>query len=312
MHSNSYEPNFVLSKTNKKHTDMDRKDFLKKGLLGTGMFVASASLGNTMKNEIDEIEPLEPIGYNHLPNPDSKIKDNSVIHKADTRGKADHGWLVSNHTFSFANYHNPERMHFGVLRVLNDDKVEAGRGFGTHPHDNMEIISIPLEGDLEHKDSMGNTAIIKSGDIQVMSAGTGIMHSEFNKNNDQSVKFLQIWVYPNKRNVTPRYDQITLDKTKSKNKFQQILSPNPDDEGVWIHQDAWFHLGNFENSTETNYQVKKKGNGVYAFIIKGSAEIEGQKLEERDGFGVWDISDLQIKATSENTEILIMDVPMMM
>ncbi len=291
---------------------MDRKDFLKKGLLGTGMFVASASLGNAMKNEIDEIEPLEPIGYNHLPNPDSKIKDNSVIHKADSRGKADHGWLVSNHTFSFANYYNPERMHFGVLRVLNDDKVDPGRGFGTHPHDNMEIISIPLEGDLEHKDSMGNSAIIKSGDIQVMSAGTGIMHSEFNKNQDQLVKFLQIWVYPNKRNVTPRYDQITLDKTKSKNKFQQILSPNSDDEGVWIHQDAWFHLGNFENNIETQYQIRKKGNGVYAFIIKGSAEIEGQKLDERDGFGVWDISDIQIKTTSENTEILLMDVPMTM
>ncbi len=291
---------------------MDRKDFLKKGLLGTGMFVASASLGNTMKNEIDEIEPLEPIGYNHLPNPESKIKDNSVIHKSDSRGKADHGWLVSNHTFSFANYHNPERMHFGVLRVLNDDQVEAGRGFGTHPHDNMEIISIPLEGDLEHKDSMGNTAVIRSEDIQVMSAGTGIMHSEFNKNDDQRVKFLQIWVYPNKRNVTPRYDQITLDKTKSKNKFQQILSPNPDDEGVWIHQDAWFHLGNFEKNTKTAYQVKKNGNGVYAFIIKGSAEIEGQALAERDGFGVWNIENIQIKATSDDTEILLMDVPMTM
>lgn len=291
---------------------MDRKDFLKKGLLGTGMFVASASMGNTMKNEIDEIEPLEPLGYNHLPNPESKIKDNSVIHKADSRGKADHGWLVSNHTFSFANYHNPERMHFGVLRVLNDDTVEAGRGFGSHPHDNMEIISIPLEGDLEHKDSMGNTAVIRSGDIQVMSAGTGIMHSEFNKNDDQRVKFLQIWVYPNKRNVTPRYDQITLDKTKSKNKFQQILSPNPDDEGVWIHQEAWFHLGNFENNTETDYQVKKKGNGVYAFIIQGSAEIEGQPLAERDGFGVWNVENLQIKATSDHTEILLMDVPMTM
>lgn len=303
---------FVLSKSNKQRIDMDRKSFLKKGLLGTGMFVASASLGNTMKNEIDEIEPLEPIGYNHLPNPESKIKDNSVIHKADSRGKADHGWLVSNHTFSFANYHNPERMHFGVLRVLNDDQVEAGRGFGIHPHDNMEIISIPLEGDLEHKDSMGNAAIIKSGDIQVMSAGTGIMHSEFNKNTDSHVKFLQIWVYPNKRNVSPRYDQITLDKTKSKNKFQQIVSPNADDEGVWIHQEAWFHVGNFEKNTETNYQIRKKGNGVYAFILKGSAEIEGQKLETRDGFGVWDISDLNIKATAENTEILLMEVPMTM
>ncbi|KMQ64525.1 pirin [Chryseobacterium angstadtii] len=289
---------------------MDRKDFLKKGLLGTGMFVASASLGNTMKNEIDEIEPLEPIGYNHLPNPESKIKDNSVIHRADSRGKADHGWLLSQHTFSFANYHNPERMHFGVLRVLNDDKVEGGRGFGTHPHDNMEIISIPLEGDLEHKDSMGNTAVIKSGDIQVMSAGTGVMHSEFNKNSDLSVKFLQIWVYPNKRNVTPRYDQVTLDKTKSRNKFQQILSPNAHDEGVWIHQDAWFHLGNFEKGEESSYQIHKEGNGVYAFILKGSAEIEGQALQERDGFGVWDIRNLNIKTTEENTEILLMEVPM--
>lgn len=291
---------------------MNRKDFLKKGLLGTGMFVASASLGNTMENEIDEIEPLEPIGYNHLPNTDSKIKENSVIHKADSRGKADHGWLLSQHTFSFANYYNPERMHFGVLRVLNDDRVEAGRGFGTHPHDNMEIISIPLEGDLEHKDSMGNTAIIKSGDIQVMSAGTGIMHSEFNKNSDQLVKFLQIWVYPKKRNVTPRYDQITLDTAQRHNTFQQIISPNADDEGVWIHQDAWFHLGTFDQGKEVNYQIRKKGNGVYAFIIKGSAEIEGQKVEERDGFGVWDIKDLNIKATQENTEILLMEVPMTM
>ncbi|ROS20223.1 hypothetical protein EDF65_0930 [Chryseobacterium nakagawai] len=307
-----HQPKFVSLIHTKTTSDMDRKDFLKKGLLGTGMFVASASLGNTMKNEIDEIEPLEPIGYNHLPNTDSKIKDNSVFHQADSRGKANHGWLESNHTFSFANYHNPERMHFGVLRVLNDDKVEAGRGFGTHPHDNMEIISIPLEGDLEHKDSMGNSAIIRSGDIQVMSAGTGIMHSEFNKNNDSLVEFLQIWVYPNKRNVTPRYDQITLDKTKGQNQFQQILSPNANDEGVWIHQDAWFNLGNFENNVDTNYKINKKGNGVYAFILKGSAEIEGQKLDKRDGFGVWDISDLNIKSTSENTEILLMEVPMIM
>ncbi|KPE52793.1 pirin family protein [Chryseobacterium indologenes] len=291
---------------------MDRKDFLKKGLLGTGMFVASASLGNTMKNEIDEIEPLEPIGYNHLPNTESKIKDNSVIHRADSRGKADHGWLLSQHTFSFANYYNPERMHFGVLRVLNDDKVEAGRGFGTHPHDNMEIISIPLEGDLEHKDSMGNTAVIKSGDIQVMSAGTGIMHSEFNRNSDQPVKFLQIWVYPNKRNVAPRYDQITLDKTKSHNKFQQILSPDADAdaEGVWIHQDAWFHMGSFDEGKEINYQIRKKGNGVYVFLIKGSIEIEGQKLEKRDGFGVWDVKEINLKTTTADTEILVMEVPM--
>lgn len=289
---------------------MDRKDFLKKGLLGTGMFVASASLASAMKNDIDEIEPLEPIGYNHLPNTESKIKENSVIHRANSRGKADHGWLLSQHTFSFANYYNPERMHFGVLRVLNDDKVEAGRGFGTHPHDNMEIISIPLEGDLEHKDSMGNTAVIRSGDIQVMSAGTGIMHSEFNKNSDQLVKFLQIWIYPKKRNVTPRYDQITLDKAKGYNQFQQILSPNADDEGVWIHQDAWFHLGTFDQNKETHYQIRKKGNGVYVFILKGSAEIAGEIIEERDGFGVWDIQEITIKTLKEGTEILLMEVPM--
>ncbi|PRA97827.1 hypothetical protein CQ046_20335 [Chryseobacterium sp. MYb7] len=289
---------------------MDRKDFLKKGLLGTGMFVASASLASAMKNDIDEIEPLEPIGYNHLPNTESKIEENSVIHRADSRGKADHGWLLSQHTFSFANYYNPERMHFGVLRVLNDDKVEAGRGFGTHPHDNMEIISIPLEGDLEHKDSMGNTAVIRSGDIQVMSAGTGIMHSEFNKNSDKLVKFLQIWIYPKKRNVTPRYDQITLDKTKSYNQFQQILSPNADDEGVWIHQDAWFHLGTFDQNKETHYQIRKKGNGIYAFILKGSAQIGNETIEERDGFGIWDIQKITVKALKEGTEILLMEVPM--
>lgn len=236
----------------------------------------------------------------------------NVLHKANSRGKSENEWLVSEKTFSFGDYYDPERIQFGALRVLNDDTVEAGRGFGVHPHDNMEIISIPLQGSLEHEDSLGNKVTIKSGEIQVMSAGTGVVHSEFSKNEEGLVKFLQIWIYPNRRNVTPRYDQITLDKTKGKNKFQQILSPNPDDEGVWIYQDAWFYLGNFENNIETCYQTKKNGNGVYTFIIKGSAEIDGQKLEERDGFGVWDISGLTIKATSENTEILLMEVPMKM
>lgn len=236
--------------------------------------------------------------------------ENSILHKAESRGKANHGWLESYHTFSFANYHNPERMHFGVLRVLNDDQVEAGKGFGTHPHDNMEIISIPLEGDLEHKDNMGNQTVIKNGDIQVMSAGTGIVHSEYNRNKDRSVKFLQIWVYPNKRNVTPRYDQISLDEKQRDNKFQQIISPDPDDECVWIHQNAWFHLGNFDNGFETEYIVKSKNNGVYVFILKGSAEIEGQALEARDGFGIWDIQNLKIKSKAADTEILLMDVPM--
>jgi quercetin 2,3-dioxygenase len=289
---------------------MDRKEFLKKGLFGTGMFAATAAFGNIIKNNIDEIQELEVLGFNHLPNTKSEIMENTILHKADTRGYANHGWLESKHTFSFANYHNPERMHFGVLRVLNDDRVNPGMGFGTHPHDNMEIISIPLEGDLEHKDSMGNATVIKNGDIQIMSAGTGISHSEYNKNKDTLVKFLQIWVYPNKKNVTPRYDQITLDKNERKNKFQQILSPNPNDAGVWIHQEAWFHLGNFEKDFKTDYKIKKPGNGVYAFIIKGEATIEDQKLDSRDGFGIWNIDQFSITANSNDTEILLMEVPM--
>jgi len=210
--------------------------------------------------------------------------ENTVLHKANTRGNANHGWLQSFHTFSFANYHNPERMNFGVLRVLNDDTVAAGMGFGTHPHDNMEIISIPLEGDLEHQDSMGNKTVIKNGDIQVMSAGTGIRHSEYNKNANEQVKFLQIWVYPNQRNVTPRYDQITLNQEDRKNKLQQILSPNPEDAGVWIHQDAWFHLGIFDKDVAIDYHFKKQGNGLYVFVLSGDITINNQELntsEER-------------------------------
>ncbi|RYJ52611.1 pirin family protein [Flavobacterium petrolei] len=248
-----------------------------------------------------------------MENTDKKIDGvitNSVLHKANTRGHANHGWLESYHTFSFANYQNPERMNFGVLRVLNDDRVSQGMGFGKHPHDNMEIISIPLEGDLEHQDSMGNTTVIKEGDIQAMSAGTGIFHSEYNKNKDQLVKFLQIWIYPNKKNVTPRYDQITLDLNDRHNKLQQILSPNPEDEGVWIHQDAWFHIGKFDNDFSTSYELKKPGNGIYAFVLKGDFKIGNIALNERDGLGIWDINSIKITANSANAEILLMEVPM--
>lgn len=233
-----------------------------------------------------------------------------VLHKAATRGHANHGWLESYHTFSFANYHNPERMNFGVLRVLNDDRVSEGMGFGKHPHDNMEIISIPLDGDLEHQDSMGNVTVIKNGDIQVMSAGTGIFHSEYNKNKDQLVKFLQIWVYPNKKNVTPRYDQITLNLEDRHNKLQQILSPNSEDEGVWIYQDAWFHIGKFDKDIATSYQLKKKGNGVYAFVLNGDFTIGGIELNQRDGLGIWDTNSFSVQANSEGAEILLMEVPM--
>jgi redox-sensitive bicupin YhaK (pirin superfamily) len=236
----------------------------------------------------------------------------TILHKAETRGDANHGWLHSRHTFSFADYYDPDRMHFGALRVLNDDRVEAGMGFGTHPHENMEIVSIPLEGDLEHKDSMGNVSVIKSGDVQVMSAGTGITHSEYNKNKDRLVKFLQIWVIPNKNNVKPRYGQITLINSDRHNTLQQILSPNAGDAGVWIYQDAWFHLGQFDKGVSTNYIIKKKGDGVYAFIIKGDVSIEGNNLNERDGLGIWDTDTISIKANSQNAEVLLMEVPMSM
>ncbi|GGB80004.1 hypothetical protein GCM10007424_20190 [Flavobacterium suaedae] len=287
---------------------MDRKDFIKKSLLGTGMLITSTAIGSKL-NTNNKLT-TEKVGYNHLPNTKSLIMENTVLHRAETRGHANHGWLDSHHTFSFANYHNPDRMHFGVLRVLNDDEVAAGMGFGTHPHSNMEIISIPLEGDLEHKDSMGNTAVIKKGDIQVMSAGTGVQHSEYNRNEDKLTKFLQIWIFPNKQNVDPRYDQITLTKSDRENKLQQILSPNPEDEGVWIHQDAWFHLGKFDNDITTEYTLKKEGNGVYAFILEGSFTVNGVELNRRDGLGVWDVENIQIGATSENSEILLMEVPM--
>jgi redox-sensitive bicupin YhaK (pirin superfamily) len=291
---------------------MDRKDFLRKGLMGTGMLVTSAAMGKVITNDIDELKPLEAIGFNHIPNTESKIMSNTVLHRASSRGDANHGWLHSRHTFSFANYHNPERMHFGVLRVLNDDQVAAGMGFGTHPHDNMEIISIPLEGDLEHKDSMGNVSVIKKGDIQVLSAGTGITHSEYNKNKDKEVKFLQIWLFPNKKSVTPRYDQITLSNNDRHNKLQQILSPVATDAGVWIHQDAWFHLGQFDKNFTATYSIKKSGNGVYAFVLKGDITIEGQELHERDGLGIWDVDKISLLANSQGAEVLLMDVPMMM
>ena len=236
---------------------------------------------------------------------------NSVLHKAASRGNANHGWLQSFHTFSFADYYNPQRMNFGVLRVLNDDTVAAGMGFGTHPHSNMEIVSIPLEGDLEHQDSMGNSTVIRNGDIQVMSAGTGIRHSEYNKNKDKQVKFLQIWIIPNQQNVTPRYDQMTLNLADRKNKLQQILSPNANDEGVWIHQNAWFHLGSFDKGFSAEYQFKDKNNGLYIFNLKGDIKINEQELNTRDGYGIWETSSVNITAITD-AEFLLMEVPMIL
>lgn len=233
----------------------------------------------------------------------------TVLHKSETRGHANHGWLDTHHTFSFANYYNPERVHFGTLRVLNDDRVSAGEGFGTHPHDNMEIISIPLFGDLEHKDSMGNHGVITTGEIQVMSAGTGVFHSEFNKNKDKETQFLQIWVFPNKKNVTPRYDQISLADIEKPNELYQILSPNPNNQGVWIHQNAWFHMGDLSEDWEGSYELKDTKNGVYFFVIEGSVTVAGQKLNRRDGLGVSETESIDLK-TDSVTKLLIMEIPM--
>ena len=235
---------------------------------------------------------------------------NKVLHPAQSRGAANHGWLKSFHSFSFANYYNPQKMHFGVLRVLNDDEVAPSMGFGTHPHDNMEIISIPLSGELKHKDSMGNEAIIKTGEIQVMSAGTGIQHSEHNASTSEPVKFLQIWLFPNKKNVTPRYDQILLPDLAKHNELHQVLSPIAEDAGVWIHQNAWFHMGTFDAGTAQSYALKESSNGLYLFMLEGSIEIEGETLGARDAIGLSGLNEVSFTSQSENTRVLLMEVPM--
>lgn len=288
---------------------MKRKDFLRKSFVGS--LAAGLGLGAQAEEKEEKAtskEGFDQVGFNHIKPMETKTLT-TVLHKADTRGDANHGWLHSRHSFSFANYYNPERMGFGALRVLNDDEVAPSMGFGTHPHSDMEIISIPLHGDLEHKDNMGNKEVIRQGDVQVMSAGTGVYHSEYNANKNKDVKFLQIWVIPNKRDVKPRYDQITLKDGDSLNQFEQILSPNADDAGVWIHQDAWFNLGKFTEDKEINYDIHRNGNGLYAFVLEGEAEIEGQQLERRDGFGIWDTDQVNIKA-SAGARILLMEVPM--
>jgi len=240
---------------------------------------------------------------------------NTILHKAGTRGRADLGWLVSNQSFSFADYYNPDRMGFGVLRVLNDDVVAGGKGFGWHPHDNMEIISIPLKGSLIHKDNLGHELVIRAGEIQVMSTGTGVFHSEYNKEPDKPAEFLQIWIFPNQLNVEPRYDQVKLDI--GYNHLQQVLSPNPGAgrsnsgaEGVWIYQDAWFHLGRLDAGKDFEYQLKKKGNGVYLFVIKGAFQAEGERLEGRDGLGITGVEMITLRSLEPDSELLVIEVPM--
>ncbi len=234
----------------------------------------------------------------------------TVFHPASERGSANHGWLQSQHSFSFANYYNSEKMNFGLLRVLNDDTVAPGKGFGKHPHDNMEIVSIPLSGDLEHQDSMGNKTIIKEGEIQAMSAGTGIFHSEFNASQSQEVKFLQIWIFPREKDVSPRYDQIQLPDLVRTDTLHQVLSPKESDAGIWVHQDAWFNMGTFKKGSHEVYSVKRPQNGAYLFVIDGSFEISGQQLNKRDALGCWETDSVSLKSLENGSRILIIDVPM--
>lgn len=233
----------------------------------------------------------------------------TTLHKADTRGHANHGWLNSYHTFSFAGYHNPLRVQFGALRVLNDDVVQGGMGFGQHPHDNMEIVSIPLSGALEHGDNTGGHGIIRSGEVQIMSAGSGISHSEKNASKTEAVNFLQIWVFPKERNIKPRYEQKLFARENRVNQFQTVISPQKNSESLWINQDAWFSLGDLSKETTTEYKLNKEGNGIYVFVLEGDVTVSGQALNRRDGLGIWDTDKISIHADNR-AEVLLIEVPM--
>lgn len=235
----------------------------------------------------------------------------TTLHKANTRGKADHGWLKSHHSFSFASYHNPQRMGFGKLRVLNDDIVQPKMGFGTHPHQNMEIISIPLSGALTHKDSMDNKRAITTGEVQVMSAGTGLQHSEFNDSKTDEVKFLQLWIQPEEYNVTPRYEQKEFDQKKRENKFQIVVAPknNIIDDALWIHQQAYISIGNFDAQQTINFKLQDASHGIYVFLLEGEVAIGNETLVDKDALGIWDTEMVTINI-HKDSKILIVEVPM--
>ncbi len=232
-----------------------------------------------------------------------------VIHPANDRGIQDHGWLKAAHSFSFANYRDPSKMHFGLLRVLNDDIVSPGMGFGTHGHDNMEIVTIPLKGSLAHKDSLGSIGNISSGEVQIMSAGSGIQHSEFNGSAEEEVNLLQIWVFPKERNIQPRYDQKRYDLEKNHNSFVTVVSPEDKPDVMWINQDAVFSLGTFDKGSVSTYELKYTGNGVYIFVIEGKVELGGTILEKRDALGIYDTDSFELNVR-EDSKILLIEIPM--
>jgi len=232
-----------------------------------------------------------------------------VLNKASDRGGANHGWLIAKHSFSFASYQNFEKMNFGALRVLNDDIVAPGTGFGTHPHNNMEIITIPLRGSLEHKDSMGNTSVIREGEIQVMSAGSGITHSEYNASKTDPINLFQLWIFPNRQNVVPRYDQFVMDVAKMKNNFLQLVSPDQNGEGTWVYQNTWIHIAEFEDGFATEYKVKDINNGVYVMNIHGEIKVEGDSLLDRDAVGFWETDKIHFQSIG-NSKVLLIEIPM--
>ena len=234
---------------------------------------------------------------------------NKTVHRADTRGYADHGWLKTNHTFSFASYMNPERMGFGKLRVLNDDIVEGGMGFGTHPHNNMEIISIPIYGSMRHKDSTGHEGVISGNEVQVMSAGSGVYHSEYNGSDSEDMNFLQIWIMPKEMNIEPHYDQKSFDPAGQENRFQTVAGPNTGNGSLWINQDAFVSLANISEGEEIDYEIQHEGNGVYAFVIEGSINAAGETLGRRDAIGLSGTKSVSFKA-NEDARILAIEVPM--
>lgn len=234
---------------------------------------------------------------------------NITLHRAKERGTADHGWLHANFSFSFADYYNPRKMNFGALRVLNDDYIDGGKGFGTHPHSNMEIITIPLEGALEHKDSEGNSGVIYAGDVQVMSAGTGIYHSEYNHMSDKVTNTLQTWVIPRESGLMPRYDQMSYGNLLKSNSFLQIVSPDVKDDGLWVHQDVWYNIGDFDKDGSYDYTLHMKGNGVYMFIIEGTVDVMNNRLLKRDAIGIWETDSFSF-AVFKSARILLIEVPM--
>jgi hypothetical protein len=236
-------------------------------------------------------------------------KMKTVYHSANSRGHANHGWLNAKHSFSFASWYDPDRIHFGALRVLNDDIVAPGMGFGTHPHDNMEIITIPLSGSIRHQDSMGNSSVITAGEVQVMSAGTGVQHSEFNPDHKNPLNLFQIWIFPNNRNVEPRYDQFPMDVERMNNNFLQLISPDPNDDGTWIHQNAWIHIAKPSAGFLLNYEMKDKNNGVYLMVVEGRVKVGDRILEQKDALGVWDTEDVTIEALGDS-KVLAIEVPM--